>query len=101
MAPLTFRMAEFYLVFALAIAALAMEVWAFVDAIPHRPDAFVAADKRTKQFWLIITGLSCAIGAISVAAPGAFIFLQLLGILGAGIYLADVRPALRGLIGYR
>ncbi|MBK9476922.1 MAG: DUF2516 family protein [Tetrasphaera sp.] len=101
MAPSTFRLAEFYLVYALAFAALAMEVWALVDTISHRPDAFIAADKRTKQFWLIITGLCCAVGAISVAAPGAFFFLQLLGILGAGIYLADVRPALRGLIGYR
>jgi hypothetical protein len=55
--------------------------------------------KRTKPFWLIITGLSTAIGAISL--NGGFGFLQIFAILGAGIYLADVKPALQGLRGYR
>ena len=67
MAPSTFRLAEFYLVYALAFAALAMEVWALVDTISHRPDAFIAADQRTKQFWLLITGLCGAVCATPVA----------------------------------
>ena len=94
-----FYAAEYYLVLALSIAALGMEVWALVDCLRHRPEAFSAADKRTKPFWLIITGLSTAIGAISL--NGGFGFLQIFAILGTGIYLADVKPALLGLRGYR
>ena len=76
----------------LGIAALALEVFAFVDAVRHRPDAYVAAGKRTKQFWSIVTGVSALVGFVTMLSP-----LNLFGILGvvaAGIYLADVRPAL-------
>lgn len=81
----------------LGLAALALEVFAFVDAIRHRPDAYVAAGKRTKQFWTIVTGVSALVGFVFMFSP-----LNLLGILavvGAGIYLADVRPALRQVSG--
>ena len=81
----------------LGLAALALEVFASVDAIRHRPDAYVAAGKRTKQFWTIVTGVSALVGFVFMFSP-----LNLLGILavvGAGIYLADVRPALRQVSG--
>lgn len=81
----------------LGLTALALEVFAFVDAIRHRPDAYVAAGKRTKQFWTIVTGVSALVGFVFMFSP-----LNLLGILavvGAGIYLADVRPALRQVSG--
>ena len=35
----------------LGIAAFALEVYALIDAVRRRPDAFAAADKRTKGFW--------------------------------------------------
>ena len=75
----------------LGIAALALEAFAFIDAIRHRPDAYVAAGKRTKKFWSVVTGISALVGFVFVFSP-----LNLLGILavvGAAIYLADVRPA--------
>ncbi|MDF2091652.1 DUF2516 family protein [Knoellia sp. 3-2P3] len=81
----------------LGLAALALEVFAFVDALRHRPDAYVAAGKRTKQFWLIVTGVSALVGFVTFFSP-----LNLFGILavvGAGIYLADVRPALQQVSG--
>jgi hypothetical protein len=81
----------------LGLAALALEVFAFIDAIRHRPDAYVAAGKRTKQFWSIVTGVCALVGFVFVFSP-----LNLLGILavvGAAIYLADVRPALQQVSG--
>ena len=57
----------------------------------------MAAGKRTKQFWTIVTGVSALVGFVFMFSP-----LNLLGILavvGAGIYLADVRPALRQVSG--
>ena len=38
------------LVLILGLAALACEVFALVDALRHRPVAFVAAGKRTNNF---------------------------------------------------
>ncbi len=53
----------------LGIAALVLEVFAFVDAIRHRADAYVAAGKRTKQFWSIVTGVSALVGFVTFLSP--------------------------------
>lgn len=84
---------------ALGLAALAVEAFAFVDALRHPEAVFVAADKRTKKFWLVITGAALAVGIVTV-----FNVLNLFGLLaflGAAVYLADVRPAVRQLRGPR
>jgi hypothetical protein len=72
----------------LGLAAFAAEVFALVDALRHRPDAFVAAGKRTKQFWSIVLGVAVLLGFVSVGSSLLF-----------SIYLADVRPALRQVSG--
>ena len=51
-----------------SLALLAVKIFAFVDALTRRPDAFVAAGKMTKQAWLLILGLS---------AVAAFLFSAL------------------------
>ena len=33
----------------LAVALLALEIWAFVNALRFRPDAYTAAGKRSKE----------------------------------------------------
>ena len=40
-------------VLVLGLAALGAEVFALLDAARHRRDAFLAAGKRTKNFWLL------------------------------------------------
>ena len=42
--------------FLLALVALALEVWAFFDCLRHKANAFEAVSKRTKTFWLAVTG---------------------------------------------
>jgi len=83
----------------LSLAAFAAEVFAFADAIRRRPDAFIAASKRTKKFWSIVTGLSVLLGFISVANQYTLFSVGIIAIVGAGIYLADVRPALQQVSG--
>ncbi|HEV7171282.1 DUF2516 family protein [Pedococcus sp.] len=78
----------------LSLAAFAAEVFALVDAMRTRPDAFVAAGKRTKKFWGIVNGLATVLGFVSIGQPW-FFSIGIFAIVGAGIYLADVRPALR------
>lgn len=78
----------------LGIAAFALEVWALVDALRRPAGAFVAAGKRTKTFWTVIVAVAAAIGFISL--PFANLgFLGILAVVGAAVYLADVRPAVR------
>ena len=85
------------LVLILGLAALACEIFALVDALRHRPDAYVAAGKRTKNFWMILLLIAVVLGVITL-----FNVLNLFGLVGfiaAAVYLADVRPALRQVSG--
>jgi len=88
--------AQGYVMLALTIAALALEVFAFVHALKTRSDAFVAAGKRTKNFWLAVTGVATLLGFVSLGGLG---FLAIIGIVAAGVYLADVRPAVESVQG--
>lgn len=77
----------------MALAALA--VLALADAALRRGDAYVAADKKTKPFWLVIL----ALGALVVAFVPLLSFLPIIGIIATIVYMVDVRPALRAITG--
>ncbi len=86
---------------ALAVAALIVEVWAFVDAVRRPKAAFPAAGKQTKPLWLIILGVAAAIGLYSAASTGSsgvgivVSILPVAAFIAAAIYLTDVRPKVR------
>lgn len=77
----------------LGVVALGCEVFSFVDALRHPEAAYVAASKRTRTFWLVLLGVALAVGFVSVFNP--LTIFGLLAFVGAAVYLADVRPALR------
>lgn len=84
----------------LAVVAVGLELWALVDCARHRANAFEATGKRTKGFWLALTGGAALIGVLSLLSSGGGIFgtLGLFGlaaVVAASIYLADVRPAVK------
>ncbi len=82
----------------LAIAALVVEAWAFIDAIRRPAPAFIAASKQTKPIWLIILGVATVIG-LGTAASGSFAVIGILSVasfVAAAVYLTDVRPKVRG-----
>ena len=73
--------------FLIYVATLALTIWALVDAGLRSPNAFVAAEKQTKQFWMIL---------LVVAALAAYIRLfTFIAIIASLVYLLDVRPAVR------
>lgn len=73
--------------FLIYVVTLGLTVWALVDAGSRSPAAFVAAEKQTKQFWLIL---------LVVAALAAYIRLfTFIAIIASLVYLLDVRPAVR------
>jgi hypothetical protein len=85
-----------YIVLALSLGALGVEAYALVDCLRRRADAFPAAGKRTKSFWLLLTGLSVLLGVVALGGLG---LLAIVAIVAAGVYLADVKPALDQVIG--
>lgn len=86
-----------WIVLLLSVVALGVEVYAFVDCVRRRPDAFTAAGKRTKSFWLIVTVIAMLLGIVSLAQlPG---ILAIVAVIAAGVYLADVKPALDQVMG--
>ncbi len=89
--------AQSSLLLVLGVAALAAEVFALVGAARHRPDAYVAAGKRTKTFWVAILGVAVVVGFVMLGNV-----LSIFGIaafVAAAVYLADVRPALARVTG--
>lgn len=87
----------------LTVAALVVELWAFIDALRRPAAAFVTAGKRTKNFWLLITGIAAAIGLVSVPPLSAFGIglVTLIALIGSAVYLVDVRPAVKQYSGRR
>lgn len=90
---------QYAIVWVLTLAAFGLEVFAFVDALRHRPDAYAAAGKRTKTFWLALTGVAMLVGILGIGGAGGLGLLGFVGVIVAGVYLADVRPALREVMG--
>lgn len=78
-----------------SIGLLVFTMAAFVNAAVHREDAYRAADKQNKGFWLIILGLAVALNLFF----GIMNFLPLLGLVATIVYFVDVRPALKQVSG--
>ncbi|MGK3650172.1 DUF2516 family protein [Pseudarthrobacter enclensis] len=96
---LIIRSVEQAVFFILALVALGLELWAVADCARHKANAFEATGKRTKAFWLALTGGAALVGVISLfASGGIFGTLGLFGlaaVVAASVYLADVRPAVK------
>ncbi|MFC3687131.1 DUF2516 family protein [Aquipuribacter hungaricus] len=93
-----FSSAQAVVVFVLAVAALGLTAFAFVDALRRPAAAFEYASKRTKVFWAVLLGVALALAFVSVPDPRSGALPGILGILSvvaAGVYMADVRPAVR------
>jgi len=88
---------QYLLTLIIGVLALGVQAFALVDALRQRTDAFPAAGKLTKPIWLAILGVSAAIGVIFVSNP--FNIFNLIAFVAAGVYLADVRPAIKSITG--
>ena len=79
----------------LSMALILFSGFALIDAAVRREDAYRAADKKTKPFWLIILGLAFVVSLIF----NILSFLPIIGLIATIVYMVDVRPALRSLPG--
>ncbi|PSK97541.1 uncharacterized protein DUF2516 [Haloactinopolyspora alba] len=86
-----------WLLILLGVAALALKGYAFIDAIRVPTQAFPAAGKLTKPIWMGILGVAVLVEIAVFPAP--LFLVNLLGVVGAAVYLVDVRPAVRAVGG--
>ncbi len=70
---------------------MGVKLWAFVDALTRRAEAFVATGKLTKPAWLLILGLTVASSLLWSSPLGLF---SIIGTVAAFVYILDVKPAL-------
>jgi predicted alpha/beta-hydrolase family hydrolase len=87
-------MAEFdgWLLFGLYWGALALALFAFVDALIRPANGYVASGKLTKPAWAAITGIA----AVALYLRGPMDIFGLPAVVAAIVYLVDVRPAVGG-----
>lgn len=80
------------LAYGLLALTFGVELFAFVDALRRSAQHYPAAGKRTKNFWLAVTGIALV---VSFVVFNPLSLLSIVGFVGACVYLADVRPALQ------
>ncbi|MFI8853995.1 DUF2516 family protein [Streptomyces sp. 891-h] len=78
----------------ITVVLLALALFAFVDAALRREDAYRATDKQNKQFWLIILGITVL---VNLLVP--MFLLKIIGLIATIVYIVDVRPALKEIMG--
>lgn len=86
-----------YVALILGVVLFALQVFAFVEALRYRADAYPAAGKLTKVAWCAITGVAMVLGLLSITSP--LNIFELLACAAAIVFLVDVRPALRQVLG--
>jgi hypothetical protein len=93
------------------LAMLAAGVYAFVDAIRRPARYFPAIDRKTKRFWLALTGLGLAaqiffpplgvglIGLLGVPTNPTLGMVGIAGLVASLVYIVDVIPRLKQVTG--
>ncbi|MFI1017972.1 DUF2516 family protein [Streptomyces sp. NPDC020965] len=85
---------DFTLWLLLDLVFLVTSVTALILAAVARDDAYRAADKQNKNFWLIILGIAVA---VNLFVP--MLFLSIAGLIASIVFFVDVRPALKQVSG--
>lgn len=90
-------LAEYYLMIAFAAVCLIVAIVSLVRCLPKNAQRFEMSFRRTKGFWLGMTGGATALGAVGLLSnlgngPFGLIF-PVIGACMAMVYLTDVDPA--------
>ncbi|MCR6712337.1 MAG: DUF2516 family protein [Demequina sp.] len=82
----------------IAIVVFVAAAWALIQAFRFPADAYVAAGKRTRTFWLAITGVATLFAFLCLPPASGFNVFFLLETAAAAatlIFFVDVLPRLR------
>jgi hypothetical protein len=83
----------------LGLGSLVLTGFAAVDALRRPGQHFPHVGRLSKPVWLGILGAAFLISIVSFGYASTLGLLNVLGVIAAGIYLAEVRPKLRQLGG--
>lgn len=81
----------------LGLLSLGLTGFALVDVLRHPGTLFPHAGRLSKGAWLGILAFAFLIAIVSLFSPLGI--LNVLGVVAAGVYLADMRPKLKALRG--
>jgi len=82
-----------YALLALGVVMLGVEIFALVEAARGSAVMYQVHGKLTKPAWLAITAVAVLLGVVSLLSPVSL--PGIIGIVAAGVFLADVRPLVR------
>ena len=81
----------------LGIGSLCLTAFALFDVLRRPGSLFPHAGRLSKAVWLGILAAAFLVAVVSLFAPLGF--LNIAGVIAAGVYLADMRPKLKQLGG--
>lgn len=93
----------FFVQLLFSFVLLGVEAWALINALRFPQAAYDAAFKRTRGFWLALTVGALVVGLLTTftSAGGVFsLMLSIAAFVVAGVFLADVLPALKSVMGH-
>jgi hypothetical protein len=83
----------------LGIGALGLTGFGAADPLRYRSQLYPAVGRQTKIFWVAILVVAFLVAIVSFW--NALGFLNVIGVVAAGVFLADVRPKLKAVSGGR
>lgn len=97
MTPLLFLvLATHYINLLISLVIAGVATYALVEAARATGYAYQSAFKRTKGFWVAVTGAATLFSLLTLwqvwAGGGSSLFMQLVAATAVGVFLADVRP---------
>lgn len=90
----------FWLFTAAGVVVAVLSVMALVDCLRRPADNFRAMGKLSKGAWLGMTAAATVVSVLSIVTASGSSLFTLAAAVVAGVYLADVRPAVSGKSGY-
>lgn len=85
-----------FVVFGLWIVMLGVKGFAFIDCLRQPTEAFPAIGRQNKVLWMVLTGVAAATAILPALTLSLF---GLAGIVIALIYLFDIRPKIKEIMG--
>lgn len=79
----------------LGLGALGLTGFAAFDALRRKSSLFPHVGRLTKPVWLGILIAAFLISIVSLGSAATIGLLNVIGVVAAGVYLAEVRPKLR------
>jgi hypothetical protein len=92
-APIFYNAVAYGVTYLLDVVCLIIELFAFVNCLTQRADAFQVVGRIPKGGWIAMTLGAVLVTLLFGSIQGSFI--GLLAVVVAAVYLLDVRPALR------